>query len=208
MKRPVTVFCVLTLLVSVLTFSCTGCDSLSSFEVEDLLIQLDGRTADTESMPAPYATAFPSPDTETEAANTTVVPSNPTAQSAEPPIYKEEYYYDLSHVVLYLDTYDCLPENYITKSEARALGWSGGSVEVYKEGAAIGGDTFGNREGLLPAGIAYTECDLDTCGADSRGSCRLVFGKEDGEYRYYYTANHYSSFSEVYIDENGEVTYR
>lgn len=111
-------------------------------------------------------------------------------------------------MVLYIDAYDCLPENYITKSEAEALGWSGGSVEVYKEGAAIGGDTFGNYEGLLPTGITYTECDLDTYGADSRGPCRLVFGKENGEYRYYYTADHYSSFSEVYIDTNGEVTYR
>ena len=61
---------------------------------------------------------------------------------------------------------------------------------------------------LKATGITYTECDLDTYGADSRGPCRLVFGKENGEYRYYYTADHYSSFSEVYIDTNGEVTYR
>ena len=184
MKRTATGFFVLALLLSVLALTCTGCDSLTKSEAEDILSQIDALTGDTEPTPAPSDTP------------------------AELAIFKDEYYYDLTHVVLYIDAYDCLPENYITKSEAEALGWSGGSVEVYKEGAAIGGDTFGNREKLLPTGITYTECDLDTYGADSRGPCRLVFGKEDGEYRYYYTADHYSSFSEVYIDTNGEVTYR
>ena len=184
MKRTATGFFVLALLLSVLALTCTGCDSLTKSEAEDILSQIDALTGDTEPTPAP------------------------TDTPAEPAVFRDEYYYDLTHVVLYIDTYDCLPENYITKSEARALGWSGGSVEVYKEGAAIGGDTFGNYEGLLPKGITYTECDLDTNGADSRGPCRLVFGKEDGEYRYYCTEDHYSSFSEVYIDTNGEVTYR
>lgn len=184
MKRTATGFFVLALLLSVLALTCTGCDSLTKSEAEDILSQIDALTGDTEPTPAP------------------------TDTPAEPAVFRDEYYYDLTHVVLYIDTYDCLPENYITKSEARALGWSGGSVEVYKEGAAIGGDTFGNHEGLLPKGITYTECDLDTNGADSRGPCRLVFGKEDREYRYYCTEDHYSSFSEVYIDTNGEVTYR
>ena len=184
MKRTATGFFVLALLLSVLALTCTGCDSLTKSEAEDILSQIDALTGDTEPTPAP------------------------TDTPAEPAVFRDEYYYDLTHVVLYIDTYDCLPKNYITKSEARALGWSGGSVEVYKEGAAIGGDTFGNHEGLLPKGITYTECDLDTSGADSRGPCRLVFGKEDGEYRYYCTEDHYSSFSEVYIDTNGEVTYR
>ena len=46
------------------------------------------------------------------------------------------YYYDAEHVVLYLDTYGHLPDNYMTKEEARALGWEGGSVEAYQAGAA------------------------------------------------------------------------
>ena len=113
-------------------------------------------------------------------------------------------YYDLVNVVLYLDVYDELPPNYITKSEAQALGWEGGSVEKYKEGAAIGGDTFGNREGLLPAadGRKYTECDIDTHGYSSRGARRLVFSN-DG--LYYYTSDHYESFSEVTVTDNYEV---
>ena len=208
MKHTATGFFVLALLLSVLALTCTGCDSLTKSEAENILSQIDALTGDTEPTPAPPSTESLDTGTETDAVDTDTTPLAPSDTPAEPAIFKDEYYYDLTHVVLYIDAYDCLPENYITKSEAEALGWSGGSVEVYKEGAAIGGDTFGNREKLLPTGITYTECDLDTYGADSRGPCRLVFGKEDGEYRYYYTADHYSSFSEVYIDTNGEVTYR
>lgn len=115
-------------------------------------------------------------------------------------------YYDLVNVVLYLEVYNELPPNYITKSEAQALGWEGGSVEKYKEGAAIGGDTFGNREGLLPAvdGRKYTECDIDTHGYKSRGSRRLVFSN-DG--LYFYTSDHYETFSEVSVTEDYEVVW-
>ncbi len=115
-----------------------------------------------------------------------------------------EYYYDVENVVLYLYLYDELPDNYMTKSEAEKLGWEGGSVEKYKEGAAIGGDRFGNREGLLPKedGRSYTECDIDTDGAKSRGAKRLVFSN-DG--LYYYTEDHYESFDEVTVTEDYEV---
>ncbi|MCH5272329.1 MAG: ribonuclease [Lachnospiraceae bacterium] len=119
------------------------------------------------------------------------------------PVYGE-YYYDLTNVVLYLEVYDELPPNYITKSEARQLGWEGGSVEKYREGAAIGGDSFGNREGLLPEaeGRNYTECDIDTNGYGSRGSRRLVFS-DDG--LYFYTSDHYETFSEVTVTKEYEV---
>ena len=115
-----------------------------------------------------------------------------------------EYYYDLENVVLYLEIYDELPPNYITKRQAQEFGWEGGSVEKYKKGAAIGGDTFGNREGLLPkaAGRSYTECDIDTNGYSSRGSRRLVFSN-DG--LYFYTSDHYETFSEVTVTEEYEV---
>lgn len=114
------------------------------------------------------------------------------------------YYYDLENVVLYLYLYDELPPNYITKNEAEALGWSGGSVERYQDGAAIGGDRFGNREELLPAanGRKYTECDIDTLGASSRGAKRLVFSN-DG--LYFYTDDHYESFDEVIVGEDYTV---
>lgn len=115
-----------------------------------------------------------------------------------------EYYYDLTNVVLYLELYGELPPNYITKKEAQSLGWEGGSVEKYKQGAAIGGDSFGNREGLLPkaSGRSYTECDLNTFGGRSRGAIRLVFSN-DG--LYFYTGDHYESFIEVTVTEDYEV---
>ena len=116
------------------------------------------------------------------------------------PVEEGEFYYDLEHVVLYLEFYGCLPENYITKDEARALGWEGGTPERFLEGSAIGGDAFGNREGVLPEG-SYTECDLNTDGQSSRGAERLVFS-DDG--RYYHTEDHYESFTQVWV-ENGEV---
>ena len=112
-----------------------------------------------------------------------------------------EYYYDLENVVLYIEYYGELPDNYITKNEARSLGWEGGTPERYLEGSAIGGDSFGNREGLLPKG-KYTECDLNTLGKDSRGAERLVFSDTE----YYYTEDHYESFTQVWV-ENGEVIY-
>lgn len=113
-------------------------------------------------------------------------------------------YYSLEEVVVYLSEYETLPDNYITKSEARALGWSGGSVERYRKGAAIGGDSFGNREGVLPkeSGRRYYECDINTLGSDSRGACRLVYSSD---WHYYYTDDHYETFSEYTVSDTGEV---
>ena len=110
------------------------------------------------------------------------------------------YYYSAEDVALYLYTYNKLPDNFITKSEARELGWEGGSVEKYLDGAAIGGDTFGNREGLLPKakGRQYYECDIDTNGKNSRGAKRIVFSN-DG--LIYYTDDHYESFTLLYGEE-------
>ena len=98
-------------------------------------------------------------------------------------------------VALYIDTYGCLPDNFITKAEARALGWEGGGLEPYAPGKCIGGDYFGNYEGLLPEDRDYTECDIDTLGKDSRGAKRIVFS-EDG--LIYYTEDHYESFELLY----------
>lgn len=106
-------------------------------------------------------------------------------------------YNSAEDVSLYLYTFDHLPENYITKKEALDLGWSGGSVEKYAPGCAIGGDTFGNREGVLPDG-RYHECDIDTIGENSRGAKRLVYS-DDG--RIYYTEDHYETFTLLYGEE-------
>ena len=98
-------------------------------------------------------------------------------------------------VALYIHTYGCLPTNFMTKDEARALGWEGGGLEEYAPGRCIGGDRFGNYEGLLPEDRDYTECDIDTMGKDSRGAKRIVFS-DDG--LIYYTEDHYESFQLLY----------
>jgi hypothetical protein len=121
----------------------------------------------------------------------------PTEAPTEPAIAEDGWYYSKEDVSLYLHTYGRLPSNFLTKDQARALGWKSGSVERYKAGAAIGGDRFGNREGLLPnaAGRQYYECDIDTNGQSSRGAKRIVFSN-DG--LIYYTDDHYRSFTLLY----------
>lgn len=100
-------------------------------------------------------------------------------------------------VALYLHLYQRLPGNFITKKQAQALGWTGGSLEPYAPGKCIGGDYFGNYEGLLPADKNYRECDIDTLGANSRGAKRLVYSADGA---IYYTDDHYNTFTLLYGD--------
>ena len=111
------------------------------------------------------------------------------------PLEEDGTYNSAEDVSLYLDYYGHLPDNYITKDEARKLGWTGGSVEQVAPGCAIGGDRFGNREQLLPTGRTYYECDIDTIGQSSRGAKRLVYS-DDG--LIYYTEDHYETFTLLY----------
>ncbi|MCM1327247.1 MAG: hypothetical protein NC094_08870 [Bacteroidales bacterium] len=124
---------------------------------------------------------------------------NPSASGAQQNVSIDEAgsYTTKEDVALYLETYEKLPGNFITKQEARKLGWEGGSLEPYAPGKCIGGDKFGNYEGLLPAekGRTYRECDIDTLGADSRGAKRIVYS-DDG--LIYYTEDHYTSFTLLY----------
>ena len=95
-------------------------------------------------------------------------------------------------VARYIRQFGKLPRNFITKAQARALGWRGGPLEPYAPGKSIGGDRFGNYEHRLPPG-SYRECDIDTRGKP-RGGKRLVFTPER---RIYYTEDHYNTFREV-----------
>ena len=115
-------------------------------------------------------------------------------------ISEDGEYTSKDDVALYIHTYGHLPSNFVTKNEARDAGWEGGSLENYFPGCSIGGDVFGNREGLLPkkSGRKYYECDIDTRGADSRGAKRIVFSN-DG--LIYYTDDHYESFTLLYGEE-------
>lgn len=129
---------------------------------------------------------------------TAIFVTGPEGEASE--LDPDGWYYSPEEVSLYLYLYGCLPDNFITKEEARDLGWEGGSVEDYAPGYAIGGDIFGNREGLLPEadGRVYYECDINTDGADSRGAERIVFSN-DG--LIYYTDDHYESFTLLFGEE-------
>lgn len=133
----------------------------------------------------------------TAASKATAASKTAASQSTAAPVDRDGAYFDRDRVALYIHLYGHLPDNFITKDEARKLGWESGPVETYAPGRAIGGDRFGNYEGLLPekAGRAYTECDIDTRGASSRGAKRIVFSN-DG--LIYYTADHYETFTLLY----------
>lgn len=89
-----------------------------------------------------------------------------------------------------------LPERYLTKRQAEALGWHpGGDLCRVAPGHMIGGDRFGNRERRLPEarGRSWREADIDsTCSR--RGARRIVFSS-DGLIEV--TIDHYETFEEV-----------
>ena len=127
-------------------------------------------------------------------------PPEETAELEQAAIDEDGEYTSREEVALYIHTYGKLPQNFIKKNEAKKLGWEGGSLEPYAPGRSIGGDRFGNYEGLLPEaeGRRYTECDIDTMGRSSRGAKRIVFSN-DG--LIYYTGDHYKSFELLYGEE-------
>lgn len=112
-----------------------------------------------------------------------------------------EYGYDYSdpdEVALYLHAFEELPPNYITKDEARSLGWDSrrGNLWDVAYGMSIGGDRFGNREGLLPdaRNRLWYECDVNYWGG-YRGAERLLFSS-DG--LIYYSNDHYQTYQLLY----------
>lgn len=121
-------------------------------------------------------------------------------QASTPSIDKDGTYCTKEDVALYIHTYGRLPKNYMSKDLASAMGWRGGGLEEYAPGFGIGGNKFGNYEGILPTSYTrtYRECDIDTLGMDSRGAKRIVYSN-DG--LIYYTADHYQSFELLYGEE-------
>lgn len=121
----------------------------------------------------------------------------PSAETSESAGTIDPYgsYTTKEDVALYIHLYGELPLNFMTKKQAQDLGWEGGSLEPVAPGMCIGGDYFGNYEGLLPEDREYTECDIDTLGKSSRGAKRIVFS-DDG--LIYYTEDHYESFQLLY----------
>jgi len=100
-------------------------------------------------------------------------------------------------IVEHIVKHGSLPDSFVTKSEARDLGWvaSEGNLHEVAPGKSIGGDRFMNREGELPnaPGRQYFEADLNYDGGH-RGAERLVYSS-DG--LIFVTRDHYRTFDEV-----------
>lgn len=115
-------------------------------------------------------------------------------------IAKDGEYSTWEDVALYLDTYDELPSNFITKKEAESLGWESkkGNLWEVAPGKSIGGDHFSNREGQLPKsdGRKYYECDIEFEGG-YRAEKRLIYSN-DG--LMFYTEDHYKTFDEIVFE--------
>lgn len=204
------------LLALLLALSLTACgnpaQTMDTIEkaaqsVQQIAEVLNDTEEDTESAALPASEAQdPAEEASEEPAQAsdqeTAAEETEEAPAAETPAIDEDGVYTTKDdVALYLHTYGHLPSNFITKKEAEKLGWSGGSLEPYAPGKCIGGSHFGNYEGILPEkdGRSYTECDIDTLGADKRGAKRIVFSN-DG--LIYYTEDHYETFELLYGEES------
>ena len=139
---------------------------------------------------------------EAQGAESAEAPSEAAAEEAEEvfeepeeeAIAEDGVYTTKEDVALYLYTYHKLPSNFMTKKEAQALGWQGGSLEDYAPGMCIGGDYFGNYEKVLPKG-KYHECDIGTLGKKKRGAKRIIYSSD---WDIYYTDDHYETFELLY----------
>ena len=110
-------------------------------------------------------------------------------------------YTSKEEVAAYIHEFGHLPDNYITKNQAKKLGWvsTAGNLDEVAPGKSIGGDYFGNYEEVLPVkkGVEYHECDIDYTGG-RRNSKRIIYSS-DGYI--YYTEDHYNTFEQLYPEE-------
>ena len=168
----------------------TGCVSVGTNPTAAPAPAVTAPQATLQVITGPPETAAP----ETEAP--TLPPETPYPDPTPSPFALDEdgEYTAPMDVAAYLAAYGHLPGNFITKNEARKLGWPGGDLWAYAPGKSIGGDSFGNREGVLPEGTRYHECDVNYAGG-SRGAERLIYG-DDGSV--WYTDDHYESFTQLY----------
>ena len=119
--------------------------------------------------------------------------------AADYPVTQDGWYSTMEEVAVYLATYEELPDNFLTKNQAEKLGWDNrkGNLHKVAPGQSIGGNRFGNYEGLLPEknGRKWTECDINYEGG-YRGSERICFST-DG--LIYYSDDHYNTFTPVEV---------
>lgn len=134
--------------------------------------------------------------------SSSIVSSGSNAKSIYEAVEESGLYTTKDSVAAYLCKFDKLPDNYVSQSEGKVLyesetgnTFSKWNFNPWKTiGVMIGGDTFGNKEGLLPEG-SYHEADVDYSGKN-RGTKRLVY---QSDCVIYYTADHYETFKKLEI---------
>ena len=134
--------------------------------------------------------------------SSSIVSSGSKAKSVYDAVEESGLYTTKDSVAAYLCKFDKLPDNYVSQSEGKVLyesetgnTFSKWNFNPWKTiGVMIGGDTFGNKEGLLPEG-SYHEADVDYSGKN-RGTKRLVY---QSDCVIYYTADHYETFKKLEI---------
>lgn len=166
---------------------------------------LTGPKVAAPGTPAPSQEAAQAPSTGTTGGEVSapvkpapVGQATPGSDTFNVTVNRGQNYSTRDEVAAYIHQYHVLPPNYLTKQEAQKLGWdnSKGNLWQVTDHKSIGGDFFGNREGLLPkaSGRQYFECDIDYYGG-YRGAKRIVYSN-DG--LIFYTDDHYASFSKLY----------
>lgn len=189
------------LLTLLLLFGIVGCKNKSQTQNVNSSTTSSVESSSTASSTTSSSTTSSAKSSSTASSTESSSTTSSAESSTESAVIDENgSYTSKDDVALYIHVYGHLPSNFITKKEAEKLGWSGGSLEPYAPGKCIGGDRFGNYEGLLPrkTGRSYTECDIDTLVQKSRGAKRIVFSN-DG--LIYYTDDHYASFTLLYGEE-------
>ena len=98
----------------------------------------------------------------------------------------------------YLFQHGKLPDNFITKKEAQKLGWdsSWNYVSDVAPGKSIGGDRFGNYEGLLPTKKGRQWYEADCYYTKGKRNAHRILYSSDG--LVYYTDDHYESFTQMH----------
>ncbi|NLV57363.1 MAG: hypothetical protein GXY67_01185 [Clostridiales bacterium] len=118
--------------------------------------------------------------------------------SASQTLQVDGAYTSKEEVASFIHQFGTLPYNYLTKEEARDLGWTNkkDNLGQVAPGYAIGGNSFGNREGQLPdaKNRLWWECDVNVIDG-KRSRERLVFSN-DGHI--YYTSDNYQTFEKLY----------
>ena len=196
-------------LVMIITILCTftGCE-----ETLDYILSEENVTEEYYIDDIDETEAISETEEQTETSTTsseTAAPETTTAELTETEtitesdieklsVEKDGRYTTPEDVAEYIHTFGTLPSNFITKKEAQKLGWDNkkGNLWDVTDQMSIGGDRFGNYEGLLPEadGRKYTECDVNYEGG-YRGGERIVFSN-DG--LIFYTNDHYETFTQLY----------